>query len=346
MSRPMKDWNVNSPNNKQLYFSGKVHASPSKPQAIATATELVVRFEAATPMTDPHAIIWSDASGGIVDGSQTGGIGTVCEVCLPGKPKYTIEEAEYIDSETCTVMLEAKGILKGFQRLKREVNDAGISPGSRFAIIMVTDCLSNVRNLSMGKHLKPRTPKQYLAVLEDIKALSVYFLGLGPQITLDLYWCPRNATPQLRRADSMAGDARVKKKYFYERTCGNKVVSIVRDCIKPNTQSEVLEMLAVLERTAQRSLVKTRKHTIQTRRRKIPIGKTVEEKVEASSAPNLPQHRRKKMRIEEPEHTSSSCDGPQRTVGTHDRPSHAAQVHVGRRSAGRGIGREDYCMVI
>ncbi|KUI59316.1 hypothetical protein VP1G_06580 [Cytospora mali] len=88
-------------------------------QAMTTATELVVRFEAANPTTDPHAIIWSDASGDIVDGSQTGGIGTVCEVCLPGKPKYTIEEAEYIDSETCTVMLEAKGILKRFQRLKK-----------------------------------------------------------------------------------------------------------------------------------------------------------------------------------------------------------------------------------
>ncbi|KUI59317.1 hypothetical protein VP1G_06581 [Cytospora mali] len=204
---------------------------------------------------------------------------------------------------------------------------------------MVTDCLSNVSNLSMEKDLKPRTPEQYLAILGDIKALSDYFLGLGPQITLDLYWCPRNATPQLQRADSMAGDARVKKKCFYERTCGNELVGIARDCIKPNTQSEVLVMLAVLERTAQRFLVKAEKLVIQTRRRKIPTGSTVEEEVEVPSTPDSPQHRRKKVRIEEPEHTSSSDELPgtvPMNAGVQNQASSTAQVHDGGRSGGRG----------
>lgn len=305
----MREWDASS-SSGQLYFSGRVHQPLPKPQAIENVDRLISRHKAATPNADPHAILWSDASrrGTIC------GIGTVCNVCLPGKPKYAIAEAEYIKPERSAGLLEAKALLMGLRRLKMEIHAARLAPGTPVAIIVVTDCQSNVMIMSQKEPLKPTTAAKYGAVLADIKAMSDFFLGLELDITLEIYWCPRNQTKQLQEADSIAGDAGLMKKYFYEKKCGTATVGIVRDCIKPDTRTEIVEGLgAALEEAAQRFLAKGEKHTHLTRRRKIPMDRVVEEEVSSSPESASHQHRKKRVRLEEPKDMLSE-DKPQNNV--------------------------------
>lgn len=333
MAQPIKDWNVGS-SSTQPYFSGKVHKPLPPSQAIQNAQKIVARYKAATPSTDSQAIIWSDASRGGGDESTAGGFCIVCDICLPNKPKYAITEARYINPENSSVIAEAKGIWKGLRRLKKEIEAADFPPETQFAVILVTDCKPNVTSMSKKKTLGPTTARQYIAVLRGIKSLSEYFLGLGPKVTLELHWCPRNQTPQLRKADFLAGHSRKMRKWFYERKSDTRIDVRIRDGQKPSMRSQGVNGLDVTMETSMSRCPTKAEHTTQTRRRKIPMGNAVEESVGDSLESASRQNKRRRLHNEEPQ-AASSHNKPQDTVpvpaNTEDQPTDDAQNHLGGR---------------
>lgn len=339
----MEDRNASSPS-EQLYFLGKIHALLPRTRAIQNARNIVARFNAATPSTDSQVLIWSDASRGGNKDRNSGGIGIVCDICLPSKPKYTIEEAEYFETPGNNVVIaEAMGILKGLRRVEKAIKSARLERGTRVAITIITDCQSNVRDLSMTTPLRPATASKYMAVIESIKILSQLLLQGRLNVTLELHWCPRNTTPQMRTADFLAGHARVMRKCYREIKRGAyRVSGRVFNCQEANTDSRAVKGPGVaLEKTEERSPAKG-KHTRGSRRRKIPMGTVVEEEVGDSLESALRQNKRRRLHNEEPQ-VASSYNKPQDTVpvpaNTEDQPTDDAQNHLGGR-------RWYHCMVM
>lgn len=240
MAQSKKDGSASAPK-EQLYFLGKVHTPLSRVQAAQNAKKIVARFEAATPSDDAQVLIWSDVS---IDGRsapKAGGIGIVCDVCLPNTAKYTIEEAEHINTDHGTVVTEAKGVLKWLRRINKEIKAARLESGIRLAITVITDCQSNVIDLARTEPMKAKTPGYYIAVIERIKILSQLLLRPHLNVTLELHWCPRNTTPQLKTAEFLAGHARVMGKHLWEVRCGTEILEgRVRDCRGANTRPRKL----------------------------------------------------------------------------------------------------------
>lgn len=283
------------------------------------AEKLAARFEAATPSKDPQILIWSDASLGGRRVRTSGGIGVVCEICLPGKAKYTIEEAGYVDPDKSIVTTEARGILKGLRRIKKEIKSAGLERGTRLTITVITDCKSNVDNLSSTTPMKAKTAMEYMAVIERIKILSQLLLRPRLNVTLELHWCPRNTTPQMVTADFLAGHARImgKRSWAVFRETGY-VKGRVRDCPGAN-------------RNPNRIGGHARENcTRRGRRRKIPTGKVIEEELEDSLESASPPHKKQRMCNEDTQAASATSE-PQDTVAvpenTQDRQPDNEQVH-------------------
>lgn len=230
---------------------------------------------------------------------------------MPGKTKYTIEEAGYINSEKSNVPAEAKAILRGLQTLKTEIDAAELPTGTRLAIIAITDCCSNLESMNKDRPLKLRTSRKYVAVLEEIKAACDILMGLELDVTVEIYWCPRNAMPQLSDADALAGYARTTRKRvwnvnsgrFKDRTCEYK--------------------------TSEGLLVEA-KWLRRIRRRKTATGKVVEEEMDDSLETASRQYKKQTVRIEEPQAASSNNE-PQEDEDTEDRLPENGDYLGGRR---------------
>ncbi|ROW14446.1 hypothetical protein VPNG_03866 [Cytospora leucostoma] len=209
MAKAAKVRGARSPK-EQVYFSGQVHEPLPGPKAAKFSKKIAARFKGATPIAEPQIILWSDASRRV--NNSTSGISTICNICLPIKPKYTIEEARYIDYE---------------------------------------------KNNNI--------------------------LALELDVTLNLYWCPRNVTEQLDQADSLAAEARRTRKMSYEWKCGDDKIGRVRDYIKPHATLEDMGSYGIMpEQAGQGPTGEEKKHSMQTRRRKTPAGNVVEEEAEDS----------------------------------------------------------------
>lgn len=233
----------------------------------------------------------------------------------------------------------------GLQRLRKEIESAKLAPETCFAVTIVTDSLVNVVNMSRRAPLGSNTSRRYVDCLRALKTLSDSFLGLEAKVTLELYWCPRNQTAQLREADFLAGHARKMRKWFYERNNDTRIDLKVRDGKKSNKSQGVKGPDVTMKKTAIRCPTEaepTAKHTPQTRRRKIPTGNVVEEEVEDSLESASRQNKRQRMLIEEPQ-AASLNDEPQDTVpvpeNTEDQSTDDGQDHLGGR-------RWYHCMVM
>ena len=128
--------------------------------------------------------------------------------------------------------------------------------------------------------LQAKTVRRYNGIHEKIRALPNSILAVELDVTLELYWCPRNMTPQLKKADLQAGVARKTRKCLYERNCGGVIDGMVRDCIRPNTRSGLVTGSAVvMEETSRGSHGREGDQAPQSRRRKLPIGEGLDTSV-------------------------------------------------------------------
>lgn len=203
-------------NSNQLWFSGETHAEiRNEAAAVQFAQGLQARFEAAVPGLDNLIIGWWDGSAR----AENGGIGIICDVCLPGIPKFSILKARPVQShgnslsvelnggtETCYMInnmlakCKAKGMLE---------NVAG-----PLEIILVTDCSSIVSKVSTQHPSTSDSSKRLDPLLRRLKTLSDSILDFGPYVKLDLYHCLRNKCEKTKDVDQLSRDAREKQKAF------------------------------------------------------------------------------------------------------------------------------------
>lgn len=200
-----------------MYFAGSINRPFGTAEASgAFARSLVARFDAAVAGLDNLILAWWDGS----SDSQHGGSATIVDVCLPARPKFTLQFAEPTPSfGNNTVLIETYGALHACAVVKRILAYCRAENLLRdvvgpLEIVLVTDCKPILNNLHLFRTTSEAAGRLE-PVLNKIKTLSAEIVGSKDvSIKLDLYHCHRNMTPGLQRADQLAGRARGQNMSF------------------------------------------------------------------------------------------------------------------------------------
>lgn len=195
----------------KMYFAGSINPGFGNASASGRfAQSLVARFDAAVAGLDNLIIAWWDGS----CKKRHGGSATIIDVCLPARPKFTLQFAKPTGSfGGNSVLMETYGALNACTIIKRILDHCQSENllrdvAGNLEIILVTDCeplLTIFKQLNKNSESAGR----FEPILNKIKALSEDILGFKEaSIKLDLYHCHRNQTTNLTRADQLAGRAR------------------------------------------------------------------------------------------------------------------------------------------
>lgn len=195
-----------------MYFAGSINRPFLHAQASGDfAQSLVARFNAAVAGLDNLIIAWWDGS----SDRYKGGSATIVDVCLPARPKFTLQFAEPVESfGNNSVLIETYGALNACVIIKRILTYCQSENLLRdvvgtLEIILVTDCQPLLYHLDHSNGSADAAEGRMEPILTKIKALSESIIGFNAaSIKLDLYHCHRNKTPNLQRADQLAGRAR------------------------------------------------------------------------------------------------------------------------------------------
>lgn len=199
-----------------LYFAGTINQPfRNSTQSGAFAQSLVNRFDSAVAGLDNLIIAWWDGS----SDSRHGGSATIVDVCLPARPKFTLESARPTGSfGNNSVLMESYGALNACTIIKHILAHCQSKNLLRdivgeLEIILVTDCTPVLSGLDHGTSRAPRSEPMF----RKIKTLSEEILGFNvASIKLDLYHCHRNMTANLKRADNLAGRARITRNKSFQ----------------------------------------------------------------------------------------------------------------------------------
>lgn len=191
-----------------MYFAGSVNRAPGG-ASDDFARALAARFDAAVAGLDNLIIAWWDGS----SDSSHGGSATIIDVCLPARPKFTLQFARPTASfGNNSILMETYGALNACTIIKRilaycQSEKLLQDVVGKLEIILVTDCrgvldsLESIINTRAAARLEP--------ILNKIKTLSEEILAFKEaSVKLDLHQCHRNTTINLTRADVLAGRAR------------------------------------------------------------------------------------------------------------------------------------------
>lgn len=200
----------------QLWFSGETHAQVrNEAAAIQFAEGLEARFIAAVPGLDNLIIGWWDGS----TRAENGGIGIICDVCLPGIPKFSVVKARPVKSHNNSILVELNGGMETCYIIKNmlaKCKAKGMlnNVAGPLEIILVTDCLGIVSKASRTTPCASYTSQRLDPLFCRLKTLSDSILDFGPYVKLDLYHCLRNKCERTKKVDQLSRDAQQKQKAF------------------------------------------------------------------------------------------------------------------------------------
>lgn len=200
-----------------MYFAGTVNRYLSGSHLSDNfARSLAARFDAAVAGLDNLIIAWWDGS----SDCDHGGSATIVDVCLPARPKFTLQFAKPTASfGNNTVLMETYGALNACTIIKRilaycQSEKLLQDVVGNLEIILMTDCQAVLDNL-IRSHPGTHAVGRVEPILTKIKALSEEIVAFKEaSIKLDLYHCHRNKTANLARADALAGTARGQQMSF------------------------------------------------------------------------------------------------------------------------------------
>lgn len=222
-------------------------------EAIRNARALDRDFHEATPRQRQGLInVQSDGS----RRGDYGGVANIFNICLPNGSKYTIEEAEPMDCHVNSFLAEAAGVMKACKAVKYILEDARLEEHTAVHVNVVTDCQSILSVLQKRNFGASDNAKRYEPIIREIDDLAADIVACTTRIRLKLFYCPRNKTETLHRADFLAARAVETNRSFKRRVdyidSREARIETYND-FEHRTQSSIMRKLAPqLSETAQK----------------------------------------------------------------------------------------------
>lgn len=177
--------------------------SLSKFEAIDIARDLWAEFQRSTT-AQRQGVITVQCDGSRRN-SRDGGVVTICDICLPDRVKTSMEEARYMVCHANSFLPEACAVMNAYRMVKNILEDAKLPRHTHVHVNIITDCESIVTELGKNKSGQKDNARRYKLIIREIDHFAAGILECGDEISLNLFYCPRNQTGRVSLADKLAG---------------------------------------------------------------------------------------------------------------------------------------------